>query len=71
MSKQTLTIYGMKCDTCVSTVRQALTETAGVSEVSVGLEAGAAEVEYDPNQASLAQLTDAVRQAGFDAKPAE
>jgi len=55
----------MTCNHCVRHVTDALRGVPGVAEVEVTLP-GAAEVVHD-DSASLAQLIEAVRSAGYDA----
>jgi len=59
-------VEGMSCGGCVKGVTAALSSVDGVSEVKVELEAGQATVQYDPARATVAQLHQAVEDAGFD-----
>ena len=65
MVTTTLRISGMTCNHCVRHVGDALRAVPGVTKVDVTLP-GAAEVVHD-DSASLAQLVEAVRSAGYDA----
>ena len=61
-----LQITGMSCQHCVKAVNDALAAVAGVSAVeSVDLESGVAVVR---GNASIDDLTAAVKQAGYEAR---
>lgn len=63
-----LQIEGMSCGHCVSAVREALAEVAGVERVtSVDLETGAATIE---GRAEPRALIAAVEEAGYTARAA-
>jgi Cu+-exporting ATPase len=63
----TLAIEGMTCASCVRRVERALSRTPGVSEASVNLATERATVTWNPDEASLADLTNAVEKAGYSA----
>ena len=63
----TLAIEGMTCASCVRRVERALSRTPGVSEASVNLATERATVTWNPDEASLADLTTAVEKAGYSA----
>ncbi|KTB47911.1 heavy metal translocating P-type ATPase [Dehalogenimonas alkenigignens] len=63
----TLFIGGMTCAACVRHVEGALKSVPGVGAVTVNLATGKAAVEYDPMQASLADLKNAVENMGYSA----
>ncbi|PPD57279.1 heavy metal translocating P-type ATPase [Dehalogenimonas etheniformans] len=63
----TLFIGGMTCAACVRHVEGALKSVPGVGEVTVNLATGKAAVEYDPSQATLADLKKAVEDVGYSA----
>ncbi|MDD3622339.1 MAG: heavy metal translocating P-type ATPase, partial [Methanofollis sp.] len=62
---ETLKVTGMHCATCAVTVEKALQETKGVHGASVNLGAEQASVEYDPSQASPAEIEEAIAGAGY------
>ncbi len=66
MEKTVLKIEGMSCDHCKKAVTDALTELDGVERVEVDLEAGQANVSYDPAQATTAAMKEAVEEAGYE-----
>ncbi len=64
-----LRIEGMSCDHCVQSVSRALRAVTGVSSARVELPAGAATGEAVVEGSALAaQLVDAVRRAGYEAR---
>lgn len=65
MNEINLSITGMTCGGCVSSVQKVLTAVPGVQSVEVTLTPGQAHVVYDPAQADRAALTRAVVDAGF------
>lgn len=68
MATQTLTmpVRGMTCGGCVRTVEKKLSNTPGVSKVTVDLEAARATIEYDSAAVQPETLANAVRQLGFE-----
>ncbi|MDO5054617.1 heavy-metal-associated domain-containing protein [Pasteurella oralis] len=70
MQKVTLRIEGMHCGGCVKSVTRILQEFDGVAIANVNLEAANAEVTFDHTKVSVADLIDAVENAGFDAQQA-
>lgn len=67
METTIIKVGGMSCQKCVASVTGVLSQLPGVSAVQVSLEAGEAQVSFDPDQVNLAALKDAVEDAGFDA----
>ncbi|APV45001.1 Cu(+) exporting ATPase [Dehalogenimonas formicexedens] len=63
----TLFIGGMTCAACVRHVEGALKSVPGVGAVAVNLATGKAAVEYDPSQATLADLKKSVEDVGYSA----
>ena len=61
-----LPISGMTCASCAHTVQKALGKVPGVRSAAVNLATNAARVEYDPAEASVDDLAEAVRVAGYD-----
>lgn len=66
MERANLSVKGMHCDNCVASVTEALKGVDGVKLAKVSLEENRAEVTFDPAQASLDQLKDAVQSAGYE-----
>ena len=66
--KAELTITGMTCAGCVHTIEKRLNSVSGVSGAEVNLATGSAAVEFDPRTTSIAQLRQAVEEAGYAAR---
>ncbi len=65
MKKETLTIEGMHCASCVSAVEKSLSSVEGVREASVNLASESASVTFDPNKVNGRDLEKAVEEAGY------
>ena len=65
MKTITLNIEGMHCGGCVKSVTRVLTELDGVQSADVQLE-GKANIIFDENRVSVAQLIEVIEYAGFD-----
>jgi Cu+-exporting ATPase len=62
----TISIMGMTCATCVETNEEALESVPGVLSASVNFATDEATVEFNPEQASLTDMYDAIEDAGYD-----
>jgi len=60
-----LTVTGMTCANCATTVEESLAALPGVDEASVNYATEEASVAYDPAATTLADLYDAVEEAGY------
>ena len=67
MATVTLNIDGMTCGGCVKSVTKVLNDLDGVRSATVSLENKNAQVEFDEGKIQIAQLVEAVEDAGFDA----
>ncbi|WP_455038795.1 heavy-metal-associated domain-containing protein [Kingella denitrificans] len=70
MATVTLNIDGMTCGGCVKSVTKVLNDLDGVRSATVSLENKNAQVEFDEGKIQIAQLVEAVEDAGFDARAA-
>ena len=70
MATITLNIDGMTCGGCVKSVTKVLNGLDGVRSATVSLENKNAQVEFDEGKIQMAQLVEAVEDAGFDARAA-
>ena len=70
MQTVTLNIDGMTCGGCVKSVTKVLNDLDGVRSATVSLENKNAQVEFDEGKIQIAQLVEAVEDAGFDARAA-
>jgi copper chaperone len=67
MERLKMDVEGMSCGHCVHAVTKALKELDGVAVESVAV--GSATVSYDPGATSVEQITRAVKEAGYEARP--
>jgi P-type Cu+ transporter len=65
-----LPITGMTCASCVARNEKTLRRTPGVESADVNLATESARVTFDPSQANIADLVDAVRGGGYDVNTA-
>jgi len=63
-----LALEGMTCAACASRIERVLNRLPGVS-ANVNFAAEKARVRFDPQQLDVSRLIDAVRQAGYGARP--
>ena len=63
----TLAVENMTCALCPITVRTAIQRVAGVKDVRVDFESKTAVVVYDDAQATVQDIAEASRQAGYPA----
>ena len=63
-----LAVWGMGCPNCAARVRNSLLSLSGVVDTQVLLEAGIAEIMYNPDLTNVPALVDAVALAGRDAR---
>lgn len=61
----TLTVQNMTCAACPITVKKALEQVPGVSDVKIDLKHKTATVQLDADKANAAMLTKATTDAGF------
>jgi len=61
-------VHGMDCPACAKSVEGKLMSLKGVHKAVVSYEQGRAEVEYDPASLSVAQLQQAIADAGYHAQ---
>jgi len=66
METVTLSISGMHCGGCVSSVTRVLRAVPGVQEVDVQLQPGRATVGYDASRVDRDALRMAVEDAGYE-----
>jgi copper chaperone len=66
MENITLTVGGMTCMGCVSSVKRVLAAIPGIASAEVTLQPGQATVRYDPAKTSRDSISNAIRDAGYD-----
>ena len=64
----TLKVNGMTCGNCVKHVTKAASKVPGVSDPNVDLASGRVELDYDPQQADLDVIIQAITKAGYPAE---
>src|SRR2546427_544075 len=65
LMKETLSLGGLSCASCVKSIEQVLEKLPNTSSISVNLLMSNAVLTYDPTQLSIAQISDAITGAGF------
>ncbi|MFW5929785.1 MAG: heavy metal translocating P-type ATPase, partial [Halobacteriota archaeon] len=65
MTRSQITVSGMSCATCSATVEEAVSALDGVEDVDVNFATDEANVEYDPGEVSLAEIYEAIDDAGY------
>lgn len=66
MQQTTLTIDGMTCGGCVTSVTNALKQVQGVNNVNVSLADKQAVIDFDDSQTTVDTLKEAIEDAGYD-----
>ena len=66
METKILKVGGMSCEHCVMAVTKAVGSIPGVDSVNVSLEAGTAEVGYDPARVSLDEIKAAIAEEDYE-----
>jgi Cu+-exporting ATPase len=61
-----LPIEGMTCTSCASRISRAVRKLVGVESVRIDLGSDSADVVFEPAHASLAQIANAIRAAGYE-----
>ena len=65
--RERLTILGMSCTNCSSTVTNRLESLEGVIEANINFATDEGTIEYDPERTTLAEIYDAIADAGYEA----
>lgn len=66
LERSTLKIADMTCASCAQKVEEALNDRSGVKEATVNFAAEKATIHYDPNQVSVDDLVELVKNTGYD-----
>ncbi|MCM3490177.1 copper chaperone CopZ [Alkalihalophilus marmarensis] len=66
MAQETLTVKGMSCGHCVSSVEGSVGELSGVESVKVVLDKGQVEVSYNENELNLGKIKEVIEDQGYD-----
>jgi Cu+-exporting ATPase len=65
LARVKIPVIGIDCVTCIETIERAIESVPGVQKVTVSLANEIAAVEYDPQQASLLDLVNAIKSTGY------
>ena len=68
-AKLRMAVKGLRCASCVSQVEGALCRTTGVLGASVNVATAEVDIEYQPGQASLKDMSQAVADSGYELVP--
>jgi periplasmic mercuric ion binding protein len=63
----TVSLLSIKCEMCVSTIKEALKKINGVQNVDVNLQGKIAMVKYDQSSTDLQKIEQAISNTGYDA----
>jgi len=66
MEQIKLQVQGMSCGHCVKSVEDSVGALKGVNTVSVALDAGEVQVEFDPNAITIDNITEKIEDIGYD-----
>jgi copper chaperone len=66
MTTVTLKVEGMSCGGCVASVTRVLTALPGVSDATVSLQGGTAQVSFDETRTNPGALRAAIESAGYE-----
>ena len=66
MSTTTLSVPGIHCDHCKSSIEGALGQLDGVTSAEVSVPAKTVTVDYDDGQVDLDAIRDAIEEQGYD-----
>ena len=69
MTKENFDVTGMSCSACSARVEKAVGKIVGAENVSVNLLTNSMQVKFDEAKISVAQIVDAVINAGYGASP--
>ena len=69
MTKENFDVTGMSCSACSARVERAVGKLVGADNVSVNLLTNSMQVKFDEAKISVAQIVDAVINAGYGATP--
>jgi copper chaperone len=66
VEKASIKVDGMSCSHCTAAVTKAVRALEGVSDVKVSLEAGTADVEFDPGKVTVDRIKAEIAEEGYD-----
>jgi copper chaperone len=66
MANINMNVEGITCGGCEKSIRNALLERDGVSDVTASHETGIVSIDFDDSKIQQEQLKQAIEEAGFD-----
>lgn len=66
MIKKFITVYGMTCEKCRTTIIHGLERVEGIERVSVNLPDSLVEVNYDPEKVDIDIIKKNITELGYD-----
>ncbi len=65
LTRAEIPVIGIDCVTCIETIERSIESVPGVREATVSLTNEVATIVYDPSQANLLDLVNAIKSAGY------
>lgn len=66
MEKVILNVNGMSCMHCVNSIKTALGDIKGITDVNIDLEKQTVAVEYEENSVSKDKIKEMIEEQGYD-----
>lgn len=66
MTTETITVPGIHCDHCASSLEGALAEVSGVIDAKVNLEPKTIDVSFDDSAVTVATIVKVIEDQGYD-----
>jgi copper chaperone len=69
MTARTISVPGISCEHCQTSIEQAVGDLAGVEAVAVDIAARTVDLSYDESAVGLDQIIQAIEDVGYDVAP--
>ncbi len=66
MTARTISVPGISCEHCQTSIEQAVGDLAGVEAVAVDIAARTVDLSYDENAVGLDQIIQAIEDVGYE-----
>ena len=66
MTARTISVPGISCEHCQTSIEQAVGDLAGVEAVAVDIAARTVDLSYDESAVGLDQIIQAIEDVGYD-----
>jgi copper chaperone len=66
MTAKTLSVPGISCEHCKTTIEQTVGELSGVGAVQVDISARTVEVDFEEAAVDLEQIIETIEEAGYE-----